>query len=160
MLRHFVPFLAALLLAACAHAASQDDNFLAAREAFRVGDAVKFERAAKSLGGYVLEPYVDYWRMKLRLENADADEVRALLVLLRDGPVAARLRADWLKVLGMKQQWELFDTEYPQLVNENAELACYALQSRLRIDAEAALRAARAFWFSGRERPESCNALF
>ncbi|MBI3057622.1 MAG: lytic transglycosylase domain-containing protein [Betaproteobacteria bacterium] len=160
MLRHFVPFLAALLLAACAHAASQDDNFLAAREAFRVGDAVKFERAAKSLGGYVLEPYVDYWRMKLRLENADADEVRALLVLLRDGPVAARLRADWLKVLGMKQQWELFDTEYPQLVNENAELACYALQSRLRIDAEAALRAARAFWFSGREQPESCNALF
>ncbi|MBI1989305.1 MAG: lytic transglycosylase domain-containing protein, partial [Betaproteobacteria bacterium] len=160
MLRHFVPFLAALLLAACAHAASQDDNFLAAREAFRVGDAVKFERAAKSLGGYVLEPYVDYWRMKLRLENADADEVRALLVLLRDGPVAARLRADWLKVLGMKQQWELFDTEYPQLVNENAELACYALQSRLRIDAQAALGAARAFWFSGREQPESCNALF
>jgi len=160
MLRHFVPFLAALLLAACAHAASQDDDFLAAREAFRVGDAVKFERAAKSLGGYVLEPYVDYWRMKLRLENADADEVRALLVLLRDGPVAARLRADWLKVLGMKQQWELFDTEYPQLVNEHAELACYALQSRLRIDAEAALRAARAFWFSGREQPESCNALF
>ena len=160
MLRHFVPFLAALLLAACAHAASQDDDFLAAREAFRVGDAVRFERAAKSLGGYVLEPYVDYWRMKLRFENADADEVRALLVLLRDGPVAARLRADWLKVLGMKQQWELFDTEYPQLVNEHAELACYALQSRLRIDAEAALRAARAFWFSGREQPESCNALF
>jgi len=160
MLRHLVPFLATLLLTAVAHAASQDDDFLAAREAFRVGDAVRFERAAKSLGGYVLEPYVDYWRMKLRLENADADEVRALLVLLRDGPVAARLRADWLKVLGMKQQWELFDTEYPQLVNEHAELACYALQSRLRIDAEAALRAARAFWFSGREQPESCNALF
>ncbi|MEK7231080.1 MAG: transglycosylase SLT domain-containing protein, partial [Pseudomonadota bacterium] len=160
MLRHFAPFLAALLLTAVAHAASQDDDFLAAREAFRVGDSVRFERAAKSLGGYVLEPYVDYWRMKLRLENAGADEVRALLVLLRDGPVADRLRADWLKVLGTKQQWELFDTEYPQLVNEDAELACYALQSGLRVDAQAALRAARALWFSGREQPESCNALF
>src|SRR3972149_2755652 len=64
MLRHLVPFLATLLLTAVAHAASQDDDFLAAREAFRVGDAVRFERAAKSLGGYVLEPYVDYWRIK------------------------------------------------------------------------------------------------
>ena len=160
MLRQFAPLLAALLLSAVAHAASQDDDFLAAREAFRVGDAVRFERAAKSLGGYVLEPYVDYWRMKLRLENAGADEVRALLVLLRDGPAADRLRADWLRMLGTKQQWELFDAEYPQLVNKDAELACFALQSRLRVDAEAALRAARALWFSGREQPESCNALF
>jgi len=159
MLKQFVPFLVALLLAACAHAASQDDDFLAAREAFRVGDAVKLGRAAKSLGGYVLEPYVDYWRLKLRLESAGADEVQALLARLRGGPLADRLRADWLKVLGAKQQWELFDAEYPQLVNEAAELGCFALQSRLRTDADAALRAARSLWFSGREQPDSCNAL-
>ena len=159
MLKQFVPFLVALLLAACAHAASQDDDFLAAREAFRVGNAVKLGRAAKSLGGYVLEPYVDYWRLKLRLENAGADEVQALLARLRGGPLADRLRADWLKVLGAKQQWELFDAEYPQLVNEAAELGCFALQSRLRTDADAALRAARSLWFSGREQPDSCNAL-
>ena len=160
MLKHFILFLTALLLAVVAHAASQDDDFLAAREAFRVGDAVKFERSAKSLGGYVLEPYVDYWRLKLRLENAGADEVQALLARLRDGSLADRLRADWLKVLGMKQQWELFDSEYPQLVNEDAELGCFALRSKLRTDADAALRAARALWFSGREQPDSCNALF
>ena len=160
MLRQFVPFLAALLLSAAAHAASRDDDFLAVREAFRVGDAVKFERAAKSLGGYVLEPYVDYWRLKLRLENAGAGEVQALLARLRDGPLADRLRADWLKVLGLKQQWELFDAEYPQLVNEDAELGCFALQSKLRADADAALRAARELWFNGREQPDSCNALF
>ncbi len=160
MLERFVPFLVALLLSAAAHAASQDDDFLAAREAFRVGDAVKFERSAKSLGGYVLEPYVDYWRLKLRLENTGADEVQALLARLSDGPLADRLRADWLKVLGMKQQWELFDAEYPQLVNEDAELGCFALQSKLRTDADAALLAARALWFNGREQPDSCNALF
>ena len=160
MLKPIVPFLLALLLSACAHAATQDDDFLAAREAFRVGDAVKFERAAKSLGGYALEPYVDYWRLKLRLEKAGADEVQALLARLRDGPLADRLLADWLKVLGMKQQWELFDAEYPQLVNDDTELGCFALQSRLRTDADAALRAARSLWFSGREQPESCNALF
>lgn len=160
MLKHFILFLTALLLAVVAHAASQDDDFLAAREAFRVGDAVRFERSAKSLGGYVLEPYVHYWRLKLRLENAGADEVQALLARLRDGSLADRLRADWLKVLALKQQWELFDAEYPQLVNEDAELGCFALRSKLRTDADAALRAARALWFSGREQPDSCNALF
>lgn len=160
MFKHFIPLLVALLLPAFAHAASQDDDFLAAREAFRVGDAVKFERAAKSLAGYVLEPYVDYWRLKLRLENAGADEVQALLARLRDGPVADRLRADWLKLLGLKQQWELFDAEYPRLVNEDTELSCFSLQSRLLTDPDAALRAARALWFSGREQPDSCRALF
>ncbi|TSA41643.1 MAG: transglycosylase [Betaproteobacteria bacterium] len=160
MLKRFIPFLVALLLPAAAHAANQDADFLAAREAFRVGDAVRFERSAKSLGGYVLEPYVAYWRLKLRIEKAGADEVQALLARLGDGLLADQLRADWLKVLGMKQQWELFDAEYPRLVNEDAELGCMVLQSRLRTDADAALRAARARWFSGREQPESCNTLF
>src|SRR5450759_20856 len=122
MHKHLILFLAALLLSAAAHAASQDDDFLAAREAFRVGDAVKFERYAKSLGGYVLEPYVDYWRLKLRLENASTDEVRALLGRVKDGPVSNYLRADWLKVLGMKQRWELFDAEYPHLIGEDTEI--------------------------------------
>ena len=160
MLKQLALFLVALLPSAAAQAASQDDDFLAAREAFRAGDAVKFERAAKPLVGYVLEPYVDYWRLKLRLDNAGAEEVQALLARLNGGPLADRLRADWLKVLGTKQQWELFDAEYPQLVNEDAELGCFALQSKLRVDADAALRAARASWFTGREQPDGCNALF
>src|ERR1700675_2382130 len=112
MLKHFILFLTALLLADVAHAASQDDDFLAVRAAFQVGDTVKLERYAKSLGGYILEPYVHYWRLKLRLENASADEVRALLARIKDGPVSNNLRADWLKVLGMKQQWDLFDADY------------------------------------------------
>ncbi|MBI4191280.1 MAG: lytic transglycosylase domain-containing protein [Betaproteobacteria bacterium] len=155
-----IALVAALLYTLPAQAASQDDNFLAAREAFRVGNAVKLERYAKSLHGYVLEPYVAYWQLKLRLENAGAEEVQALLARFKGEPVSDRLRADWLKVLGMKQQWDLFDAEYPQLVNGDAELGCFALQSKLPTDADAALRAARAFWFSGREQPDSCNALF
>ena len=160
MLKHFMAFIAALLLTAAAHAASPDDDFLAAREAFRGGDAVKLERYAKSLSGYVLEPYIAYWRLRLRLEEAAPAEVQALLARLKDGPVSNSLRTDWLKLLAMKQQWELFDAEHPQLVTADAELSCYALQSRMRTDAEAALRAARAMWFSGREQPDSCNALF
>jgi soluble lytic murein transglycosylase len=153
-------FLILLALAGGVRASAQDDDFLAAREAFRVGDGPRFERAAKSLAGYPLEPYIDYWRLKLRLENAGADEVQALLARLEGTPLADRLRADWLKVLGMKQRWDLFDAAYPQLVNSDTEIACYAQQSRLRVDAEAAIAAARAIWFNGREFAESCNTLF
>ncbi len=160
MLKHFILFLTASLLAVVAHAASQDDDFLAARAAFRAGDTVKFERYAKSLGGYILEPYVHYWRLKLRLENTGADEVRALLVRIKDGPASNSLRADWLKVLGMKQQWELFDAEYPLLLNADTELQCYSLRSRLRAGDETASGNARALWFTGRDMPESCDALF
>ena len=58
--------LACAIAPAVARAASQDEDFLAAREAFRVGDAAKLERAARSLAGYPLEPYVNYWRFRLR----------------------------------------------------------------------------------------------
>ena len=143
-----------------AHGATQDDNFLAARDAFRAGDAVKLERYARTLSGYALEPYVTYWQLKLRLEEATPAEIRAHIERLKDGPMGDRLRADWLKLLGMRQHWELFDAEYPQLVNEDTELLCYALQSRLRAGGTEALAAARALWFTGRDTPESCNAIF
>jgi soluble lytic murein transglycosylase len=121
----------------------QDDDFLAARDAFRSGDAVRLERSARSLAGYILEPYVAYWKLKLRLENAAPAEVQALLERSKDGPVSNSLRSDWLKLLGMRQQWDLFDAEYPQLIGEDSELSCYALQSRLRGGSAEALSSAQ-----------------
>jgi soluble lytic murein transglycosylase len=153
-------FFAALFLALPAHASSQDDSFLGAREAFRVGDAAKLERYAQTLHGYVLEPYVAYWLLRLRLGEAAPGEIHAQIARLKDGPLGDRLRADWLKLLGMRQQWDLFDAEYPQLVESDTELRCYLLQSRLRAGGAEALSQARALWATGRDLPESCNAAF
>jgi len=63
-------------------------------------------------------------------------------------------------LLGKKQQWDLFDAEYPRLLNEDTELSCYALQSRLRNQEQAALGEARTLWFNGKSRPDSCGPLF
>jgi hypothetical protein len=57
MYKLIIALVVAWLCALPAHAAGQDDNFLAARDAFRAGDAVKLERYARSMNGYVLEPY-------------------------------------------------------------------------------------------------------
>ncbi len=141
-------------------AATQDDDFLAARDAFRVGDAGRFERAAKALADYPLEPYIAYWRLRLRLEQASPDDVQALLTRVKDSPVVNSLRADWLKLLANRQQWEMFDAEYPQFVGDDPELACLSLRSRVRAGNPEAQEKARALWFSGRDQPETCAPLY
>ncbi len=140
--------------------ASQDDDFLAARDAFRAGDAAKLAIFAQRLRHSTLEVYISYYQLRMELETADAGVIRAYLARPDDTPLIDRMRVEWLRTLGKKQQWQLFDSEYPRLLVENAELACYALQSRLRSQEQIVLREARDLWFSGKEQPESCSVLF
>jgi soluble lytic murein transglycosylase len=148
-----------LVIASLAHGAGQDDDFLAAREAFRAGDSKKLALLARRLDNYILEPYVSYWQLQARLDKADPDDIRAFLGANGGSPLAERLRSDWLKLLGKNQQWELFDAELPPLVNDDIDITCYSLQSRLRLDSHA-LYEARPLWFVGRRLPESCDPLF
>jgi len=137
-----------------------DPDFRAAQGAFRAGDAARLARYAKRLEKSPLEVYVSYYRLRLDLENADPGAVTSFLSRPQDTPMIDRLRGEWLKLLGKKQQWELFDAEYPRLLNEDTELACYAMQSRRRSQEQAALREARGLWFSGKDQPDSCAVLF
>ena len=83
-----VSFAAALLagssLLSPLQAAPSDADFLQAREYFRVGDGAKLERLAPRLGGHPLETYVRYWQIRLRLDVAEPDLVRAYLVRYKD----------------------------------------------------------------------------
>jgi soluble lytic murein transglycosylase len=154
--------LLALLFFPLAAAADQDDDFLAARDAFRAGNGARFEQAAARLKNSPLEPYIAYYRLKLQLETADTPVVLAFLARTDDTPVVDRLRADWLKLLGKRGQWDLFDAEYPKLVtNNDTELDCYRWQSLLHKDENAALAATRRLWLStGEDQPDSCAAMF
>jgi soluble lytic murein transglycosylase len=148
------------LLAFAAHPASLDDDFLAAREAYRAGQAAKLEGYARRLRGHLLEPYVDYWRLHLRVDQAGTSEIRAFLAGHRDSPLSERLRADWLKNLARSQQWQLFEEELPSLPSPDLDLTCLSLQSRLRLNPAETLPEARPLWFVGRDMPESCTPVF
>lgn len=150
--------LASFSLSPCA--ASQEDDFLAAREAFRVGDGRRLDVYAARVKGYLLEPYVAYWQLRMRLDESDPVDLRSFISAHRDSPLSERLRQDWLRALGRKQQWDLFDAEFPQLSRPDIEITCYSLQSRMRSAESAALAEARALWFVGRDSPESCMPLF
>ena len=105
-----------------AHAAGSDEQFLVAREAARIGDRARLERAAPAVQGHELEPYVDYWRLQPDLATLDPLTVRAFLTRYDKSYLAEKMRSDWLKQLGKKQQWAEFDAEYPLLVQPDQEV--------------------------------------
>jgi soluble lytic murein transglycosylase-like protein len=152
-----------LLIPACAFA-DQSSDFLAAHDAFIAGDTVKLGRYAQRLKKSPLEVYISYYQLSLNMKNTDTkhveESVKSFLARPEDTPMIDLLRGEWLKLLGMRQQWELFDAEYPRLLNEDTELACYALQSRRRNHELDALREARKLWFTGKGQPDSCGKLF
>lgn len=152
-------FLGALILAPFA-VADQDAVFLSAREAFRTGDAARVAAAAPQLQNYVLYPYVVYWQALQQLDDTRPEVVRGTLNSLSATPLADRLRSEWLKRMGKKQDWVSFALEYPYLEKPGAELNCYALQARQTQDSGIVLDEAKRLWLSGAALPASCTPLF
>jgi soluble lytic murein transglycosylase len=153
-------FLLLAAMTAVAHGAPLDDEFLAAREAYRVGATARLDAQARRFKGHLLEPYITYWQLSLRMEQASPEDVRGFMASNRDSPLAERVRLEWLRALGRREQWELFNTELPLLAADDLEVTCYSLQSRLRVNASDALPEARPLWFIARDLPASCSPLF
>lgn len=152
--------LLAFLLFPALSAANQEEDFLAARDAFRKGNAGKLDKIAPRLKNSPLEPYLSYYQLRLHWDDTDSSVIKKFLSRTDDTPVIDQFRGEWLKHLGKQQRWETFAAEYPRLLNTDHELSCYALQQRQLSDEAGALREARSKWFSGAGQPESCATLF
>ena len=158
--RFLLAVIASTLAFAAPARAATDADFLAAKAAYERGDARRLASLAPAVRGHVLEPYVDYWQLKLTLDGADPAVVRAFLVRNAATPLAEPLRGDWLKVLGARGQWAIFGQDYVAGPNEDTELRCHAIQFRRQSEGDAALAAAKPLWFTGRSTPDACEPLF
>ncbi|MCL4800820.1 MAG: lytic transglycosylase domain-containing protein [Burkholderiales bacterium] len=158
MLRPLVLALAFAVATPCL-AVDEREAFKAAAEAFRKSDATRLEAHAKKLRGSGLEPYLDYWQLKLELETVDAGAVREMLWKNDGLLLGERLRNDWLRALARQQQWDVLLAEYPKLTQEDPEVTCLALQARWRNGDRASLSEVRAFWNAPRDVPEGCLPL-
>jgi soluble lytic murein transglycosylase len=137
-----------------------DADVLAAKEAMQKANWKALEQLRARFAGHPLEAYPSYWLLMGQLARADPAEVRGFLKRYADGPLAESLRREWLKTLAASGAWELFRAEHPNLVADDMEITCYALQEGLgRADSEAAAEA-RALFHSGRETPAPCDAVF
>jgi soluble lytic murein transglycosylase len=151
--------LACAPLAARAAPSAQDAAVLAAFDAYRAGDPWKLAKLASAFKGHVLAPYYDYWRLALRLDDSASDEIQAYLAANAGSYTADRLRAEWLRVLGRKREWQRFDQELGPLVRDDLDLRCYAWSSRLARGDNEAISEAMAAWSEPRELPAGCTAL-
>src|SRR5919109_1131040 len=107
-------------------ATAADDAVLGAYDAYRAGDALKFARYAKKLDGHVLAPWIDYWRIAMRLEDTPTREVHAFLEQHANTYVAEVLRGDWLKVLGKRGDWDEFERQLALYPRDDLEVHCYS----------------------------------
>src|SRR5216684_5280361 len=71
--------MAAGLAVFAARAEPTDADFVIARDAFHAGDAARLDRIAPRLKGHLLEQYVSYWQIRLKLDDADPERVKAFL---------------------------------------------------------------------------------
>lgn len=152
--------LLALLFIPSVATADQDDDFMAARKAYRASDDARLEQIAERFKNTPLEPYLTYYQLRLRLYNRKPEGVKEFLARPDDTPVIDLLRSDWLKWQAKQRRWDEFAAEYPRLLESDDEMKCYALQARLPNSVDLVLHEARTFWFSGDGLPESCVTLF
>jgi len=111
-----------------ATAAPADDAAVrAAYDAYQAGDALKYARVAKKLEGHVLTPWVDYWRIAMRLEDTPTKDVVSFLDQHANTYVAEVLRGDWLKVLGARADWAQFERQLALYPRDDLEVRCYAV---------------------------------
>jgi peptidoglycan lytic transglycosylase len=140
--------------------AQSDADFVVAKGAYERGDWRQLDQVAPALTGHVLERYVRYWQLKSRLDDANPEDVQSFIARFPDGPLAERLRVDWLKALGKRGDWNRFALDYPPPSGEDTELACYAVQYRYQRDGAGALSGARPLWLTGQSTPDACEPLF
>ncbi|WLI89299.1 transglycosylase SLT domain-containing protein [Massilia sp. R2A-15] len=138
---------------------ADDDAFLLLREAARQDDAVAAATYAARLPNYPIPSYVDYYRLKPRIRDASADEIRAFLAKWQGSAIADRMRNDWLLELGRNRDWANFDQQLPLFVlNDDLQVKCYALMSRA-VKGERVAADARALLQNPPNYGEACAAL-
>lgn len=112
------------------------------RDAARNFEADRVAQLASRIpADHVLAPYGEFWTFRTRYitrggeptgQVSDA-ELQAFLKKWDGTFMADRIRNDWLLILGKHGDWATFDAEFLRFVlQDDNQVSCYALQSRLR----------------------------
>ena len=158
--------LAALLVAVQPATWAQNDPALPGdklvielREAFRKGDTRTLGQKLPQLEGHPLLPLAAYWDMKLRLEWASHDEVRAFTERHKGTYYEDRLRNDWLLLLGRRGDWGNFAAELPRFrMNDDREVQCYGLLVQHQNTGADVAEGVRERWMAQKAADEGCAA--
>ena len=130
-----------------------------AYDAYQAGDALKYARVAKKLEGHLLTPWIDYWRIAMRLEDTPNKDVLTFLDQHANTYVAEVLRGDWLKVLGNRADWTEFERQLALYPRDDLEVRCYAALMSAEKSQPVNFADLDWMWLEPQELPPGCGRL-
>jgi len=137
----------------------QREQFLQARKALKEWRMDEFERIAAELRDYPLYSYLEFDKLRKRIQQADAHEVDAFIKRYQGQPVSSRMRQSWLYELARRKDWALFLKEFQG--TQPAELQCYKLQAEIKTGpAKTFTDEAIKLWLVGKSQEDACNPVF
>lgn len=137
-----------------------DSAFTTAREAFRQGRADVLDKQAPKLAGHVLEPYAEYWRLRMRIDNVDPGAVDAFIRRMDGQYLGDRMRHDWLRLLAKRNDWPAVIGTARGIRRPDPDVPCLVAQARLALGDLAGLGDTRPLWMAGSMLTDGCEALF
>ena len=143
-------------------ALSDEALFQHARESYAAKNEIALADDASQLKTqqYLLAPYVDYWLMLLKLEQARDEEVQNFLAQNVDMPFDDRVRGEWLKKLAKQQNWDAFFEEYANFQRDDVAVQCYALLGHTQLGDTDVSSQTKSLWLTTTDLPSNCNQLF
>lgn len=147
-------------------AQTTDALFNKARDAYQTKNEAALTDALQQMQAqqYLLAPYATYWLMLLQMSNPNVDmsneRMQAFFNQYADYPFTDRLRGEWLKQLGKRQDWKTLLDEYPRFQRDDVGVKCYVLQARAQAGDAQALVEAKDIWLSAIDQPSNCGQLF
>ncbi len=153
------------LLGSAAHAAPDDPfesertQFLKAYKALNAKQYRNFNTLAKSLLGYPLYPYLEFWDMRGNLLHVSNEDIASFIERYKGDSVSARMRQSWLYQLARQRDWATFLKVYQG--NQPVTLQCYKLQAQLNTGQDKALvDEALKLWLVGKSQVKNCDPVF
>jgi hypothetical protein len=105
--------MAVLAMQAATAQSTGDAALLRMQDAYRKNQSTVLSQTLPQVRGHVLQPMAAYWEMRARLDGAPVNQIQDRLAALQGSYWEDRLRADWLALLARREQWDLFDAQWP-----------------------------------------------
>jgi len=107
---------------------SADAALLDMQAAYQKGDTRRLSALLPKVKGHLLEPWAAYWEIGARLSTAAPEEVEQFFAAYPGSYQEDRLRNDWLRILGQRQDWVRFAAlANDYRMRDDPEVRCYTL---------------------------------
>lgn len=157
-------WVAAVLILLSAQARAEDSSALLvkAQEAYNKQNLLQVQAYLNQMQAKqdILAPYADYWRMLLMLSSADHPSVQQFMDQYAAYPFADRVRGEWLKQLGKRQDWQTFFNTLPDFQRDDAAVSCLTLQGQHALGHVVDSERVERVWMVGTEQPNQCGGLY